>query len=68
MLFDTKLNDLTIKNGKIVSITANGNEYKCDSLILATGHSARDIYEMFNRKGWEIQASAGSFPTGAFTN
>lgn len=25
-------------------------------VILATGHSARDIYEMFDRKGWEIQA------------
>ena len=25
-------------------------------VILATGHSARDIYEMFHQKGWEIQA------------
>lgn len=25
-------------------------------VILATGHSARDIYEMFYQKGWEIQA------------
>ena len=25
-------------------------------IILATGHSARDIYEMFYQKGWEIQA------------
>ncbi len=25
-------------------------------MILATGHSARDIYELFNSKGWELQA------------
>ena len=25
-------------------------------VILATGHSARDIYELFHAKGWEIQA------------
>lgn len=30
--------------------------YHASRVILATGHSARDIYEMFDRKGWEIQA------------
>lgn len=30
--------------------------YSAEKIILATGHSARDIYEMFNEKGWEIQA------------
>ena len=30
--------------------------YSSRKVILATGHSARDIYEMFDRKGWEIQA------------
>ena len=30
--------------------------YTSRKVILATGHSARDIYEMFDRKGWEIQA------------
>ncbi len=25
-------------------------------VILATGHSARDIYELFHRKGWALQA------------
>ena len=30
--------------------------YKAKAVILATGHSARDIYEMFYGKGWELQA------------
>lgn len=30
--------------------------YSAAKVILATGHSARDIYEMFHSKGWEIQA------------
>ena len=29
--------------------------YSSRKVILATGHSARDIYEMFDRKGWELQ-------------
>ena len=30
--------------------------FSAPSVILATGHSARDIYRMFHGKGWEIQA------------
>ena len=30
--------------------------YKGKKVILATGHSARDIYELFQRKGWALEA------------
>ncbi len=30
--------------------------YSAKKVILATGHSARDIYEMFERKGWALEA------------
>lgn len=30
--------------------------FKAPNVILATGHSARDIYELFHKKGWEIEA------------
>lgn len=30
--------------------------YSAKNIILATGHSARDIYELFNAKGWTIEA------------
>ena len=35
----------------------NGNEkIDCDKLVLATGHSARDIFELLDRKNIEIEA------------
>lgn len=33
-----------------------GNEYCGQAVILATGHSARDIYELFSRRGWILEA------------
>jgi len=35
---------------------ADGAEYKAAKIILATGHSARDIYELFEAKGWALEA------------
>ena len=35
---------------------ASSLSWQSKKVILATGHSARDIYEMFHQKGWEIQA------------
>lgn len=40
------------KNGDSLS----GAVYTAANVILATGHSARDIYELFYRKRWEIEA------------
>ena len=34
---------------------ADGAEYQAAKIILATGHSARDIYELFQRKGWTLE-------------
>lgn len=30
--------------------------FKAPDVILATGHSARDVYELFSRKNWDIEA------------
>lgn len=46
ILFDTKLENIKICNGKINSIIANGEEITCNDLIIATGHSARDTFKM----------------------
>ena len=35
---------------------ASGAEYHASKVILATGHSARDIYELFQAKGWALEA------------
>ncbi|MBS1651719.1 MAG: FAD-binding protein [Bacteroidetes bacterium] len=58
--FDSKLIDFHVKQNKIISIKVNTNntvyEYAISNLILATGHSARDIYELFYLKKILIEA------------
>ena len=41
--FQTKMTQLVIKNQKVVGCVAGGKEYQ-EPVILATGHSARDVY------------------------
>lgn len=49
--FDTKIVDFVIQNGEMKGvITANGKEFSGLGVILATGHSARDIFELLHQK------------------
>ena len=43
-------------NGGFIVTTADGKEYAGMRVILATGHSARDIYEMLHNAGGELEA------------
>lgn len=55
--FGTRVTDIVKKGDGSFGVTASdGAVWASRKVILATGHSARDIYEMFSRKGWEIQA------------
>jgi uncharacterized FAD-dependent dehydrogenase len=55
--FSKKLTDFKIVDDKIVSITLNENEQKdIKQLVLATGHSAKDIYELLFLKKVEIES------------
>lgn len=57
VLFDTKLTDIVVKNNEIQGIvTQNGDTIAATKLILATGHSARDIFELLDRKKIHIEA------------
>ena len=61
--FETRVIDFTIKNNKLQALQLhNGNEMTVNSVILATGHSARDIYELLHKK--EIHIKAKSFAMG----
>ncbi len=52
ILFNTKLTDFIIEDDKIKSIlTQNGAQIDVQTVILATGHSARDIYYLLDKKG-----------------
>ena len=49
--FQAKVNDLIISGGKICGVTTtDGREFLADATILATGHSARDIYALLAEK------------------
>ena len=54
--FNNRLEEIFIKDGKIVGALIKNNknqveELKLDSIILAVGHSARDTYRMLHKKG-----------------
>ena len=44
--YNTPLTGINIENGKIKSIVAGNETIKTDYLLLATGHSSRDIYRL----------------------
>ena len=61
--FETRVTDFNIKNNKLKAIQLqNGEEMAVNSVILATGHSARDIFHLLHQK--EIALEAKSFAMG----
>lgn len=63
VLFDTKVVDILIKNSEVDGVvTQKGDTIHARQLILATGHSARDIFELLHRK--EIFIEAKPFALG----
>ena len=51
IFFNTKLTDLFIEKEQIrYIVTAGGDKLSADAYILATGHSARDIFQLLNDK------------------
>lgn len=63
VLFETRLTDIIIKNNEVQGIiTKNGDTILANKIILATGHSARDIFELLDRK--QIFIEAKSFALG----
>ncbi|MCP9751797.1 NAD(P)/FAD-dependent oxidoreductase [Ferruginibacter sp. HRS2-29] len=56
-LFEKKVTDLVVEKGTIKEVlTADGDRFSGDAYILATGHSARDIFELLHSKGILIEA------------
>jgi len=55
--FNSKLTDIVLKNNKVASVRlSSGMEIDTDELILATGHSARDIFQLLHEKQIYIEA------------
>lgn len=61
--FQTRVSDIERGEDGVIIVTAIDEKdgesaltFKAKAVIVATGHSARDIYELFDKKGWELQA------------
>ena len=54
--FNTRMEDLLVEKNKIIGIvTSKGEKIFGKSVILATGHSARDVYTLLNNRGIKIE-------------
>ena len=54
--FSSKLTGINIDGNRVTRVVVNGNdEYSCENLVLATGHSARDIYYMLHSNGVQLR-------------
>lgn len=61
--FESKLTDLIIKDQQVTGIEINEkNKFQFENVILATGHSARDIFYLLHNK--RIKVEAKSFALG----
>ncbi len=63
VFFEHTLENITVKDGKLVKITVNSKDYDCSHLVIATGHSARDTFKMLKDKNLELERK--SFAIGS---
>lgn len=57
--FDSRVTGLIIANDAVKGVIVNGdNELTGDAVILATGHSARDIFYLLDKQGIKLEAKS----------
>lgn len=55
--FNSRLTNLAIENGRVAGVEINDKDsFSAHRVILATGHSARDIFELLHKNGVQIEA------------
>jgi len=56
-IFEKKVTDIIVGADEVTSVTtSDGDMFSANAYILATGHSARDIFELLHRKKISIEA------------
>ncbi len=62
VFFETKLTDIRAENGKLHSVVLESNgkqwEEECSDLVLAAGHSARDVFSMLKERQVRMEPKA----------
>lgn len=56
VMFNTKMTGLIIKENQVVGIITESGEELNGPVILATGHSARDVYRMLSENGIDMES------------
>lgn len=55
--FDKTVVDILSSFGKMNGVKLlSGETINAENVVVATGHSARDMYELFHKKGWALEA------------
>lgn len=55
--FERRVTDFLVENDRVRKVITNsGEEFSADGVILATGHSARDIFALFHDHHWALEA------------
>lgn len=55
--FNTRVTDLMVEGDRMRGVrTGGGEEVRAEAVILATGHGARDIFQLLHAKGIRIEA------------
>lgn len=54
--FNSRVTGLVLKEGRILGVRTDNQEFRADAVILATGHSARDIYGLLDRNHILLEA------------
>lgn len=56
VLFGARVTELEIRGGRIAGVWCGDTLYEGAAVVLATGHSARDVYELLHRRGVGLEA------------
>ncbi|NPA36780.1 MAG: FAD-binding protein [Chlorobi bacterium] len=57
--FETRVDGLILENTSVKGVvTSNGDKFTGKAVILATGHSARDVYEFLHFTGVQLEAKS----------
>ena len=54
--FETRMEQLLVRDGSVCGIITNIGEFLADAVILATGHSAKDVYRRLHADGIALEA------------
>ena len=54
--FERRVEELIIRNGRVEGVVAGGDRVEARAVLIATGHSARDVYYMLNESKVRLEA------------